>query len=59
MKEEKDVYDKIADEQPIVVTGKDIIALILATMSILLPYVIGASVIFYFILLFCTKVWLK
>lgn len=59
MRKRKDVYEKLAEEPPVVVTGKDMIALMLATAEIIFPYIIGAAIIFYFILLFCTKVWLK
>lgn len=59
MRKEIDMYEKINNEPPVKLEGKDILALIIATIEILLPYLVGGVLIFYLVLLFCTKVWIK
>lgn len=39
--------------------GKDIIAIIIATFQIVLPFAIGIVIVYFFIILFITKLWMN
>ena len=39
--------------------GKDIMALVIAMFQLILPFVIAVIIIYFLVILFMTKVWMK
>lgn len=40
-------------------SGRDIIAIVIAMFQLILPFAIGVIIIYFLVILFMTKVWMK
>lgn len=53
---EKEDLKKIKNED---LSGRDIIAIVIAMFQLILPFAIGVITIYFVVILFMTKVWMK